>query len=75
MIKLGKRFSKYGNIRVYWKNGVYIGDFTAGDGGYYYFWPELKAGCASAYYLRCVADKLDELNEEWDAIIQADPNI
>ena len=33
--------------------------------GYFYFWPT-NDGCWSAYIMRSIADKLDEVNKKWD---------
>ena len=36
-------------------------------GGYFYFWRNEKlTGCDSSYGLIGIADKLDEVNKEWD---------
>lgn len=57
-------------------NGVYLGEFECDVDGYYYYWPlEDKIGSWPSYMLRALADALDEINKEWDDIVQNDPNI
>ncbi len=67
--------SRTGSYKAYWNNGNKIGDFLIGDDGYYAYWPIQKSGYITSCFMREVADKLDELNEEWDKIIQSDPDI
>lgn len=51
-------------------------DWVCGDDGYWVYWPEAKnMGAYSAWHLRAIADHLDALNAEWDAIVQNDPLI
>lgn len=40
------------------------------DCGYQYFW--VVGGCLSAFDLRCIADELDRINEDWDRQLQAE---
>lgn len=50
-----------------WSNGVHLGDFVMDVDGYYGWWPlRGKTGSWPSYALRMIADKLDELNAEWD---------
>ena len=57
---------------VAWSNGVYLGDFAKDVDGYYYYWPSpYPNGSWPAYALRMIADKLDELNKEWDDEIRS----
>lgn len=58
------------SYKVYYENGVYIGDFLVGDDGFYYWWPEFKSGCLDEGFLLDVYNNLKELNKEWDAQIQ-----
>ena len=58
---------------VEYYNGVHIGEFETDVDGFYYYWPVRKEGCWSAYVLRAVADKLDELNKPWNDQIMSDP--
>jgi hypothetical protein len=67
--------SKSGGYKVYFQNGVYLGEFFANDDGYYAFWPKSRSGYWEAYGMRAIADKLDEVNEEWDAIVKTDESI
>ena len=64
-----------GSFKVYYENGVYVGDIVIGDDGYFAYWPEMRPGFVTAVFLRAVADKLDELNGKWDKIVRSDPNI
>ena len=65
-----------GQYRVHHYNGVIVGDLLKGDDGYYVWWPiPDRHGYIPEHVLRELADKLQELNEDWDNIIQSDPNI
>jgi len=55
--------------------GVYfnqkcIGHFTIQDDGYFGFYTNERSGYWSSYALRLIADKLDELNKEWNEYIK-----
>ena len=50
-------------------------DFVTGDDGFIYYWPDTKNGAYSAWMLRTLADELDKQNEDWQRIIDEDPNI
>lgn len=47
-------------------NNAFIGYFEASDDGLYYWWPENLNGYLPSYLLRELADKLDELNRDWE---------
>lgn len=48
-------------------NNKSIGEFIKDVDGYYYYWPnpDLR-GSWNSNALRVIADKLDEVNKEWD---------
>ena len=48
-------------------NNKSIGEFIKDVDGYYYYWPnpDLR-GSWNSNSLRVIADKLDEVNKEWD---------
>jgi len=49
--------------KVYYENGVYIGDIFAKEDGFYDFWPALdKAGYWSSYLLKALAEQLEAMN-------------
>ena len=48
---------------------VELGDIDPLDDGYLYYWPR-SGGALSAYDLRSIANKLDELNKPWDDQVQ-----
>lgn len=52
------------NIVTY--NYKLIGELIKDVDGYFYFWPEDNNGAWASHNLRELADKLDELNKEWD---------
>ena len=52
--------------KVFWENGVYIGDILRGDDGYYEFWPDLKGGSWSEYLLSVLWARLKEMNAPYD---------
>ena len=52
---------------LYTEKGKVLGTFEMDVDGYFYFWRNEKlTGCDSSNILRGIADKLDEVNEEWD---------
>ena len=46
--------------------GKLIGELIMDVDGYFYFWPEDNNGAWASSHLRELANKLDELNKEWD---------
>jgi hypothetical protein len=55
------------SIKFFWENGVYLGFAYPEVCGYYHFvFEESRGGCWASYALRVIADKVDELNKEWD---------
>lgn len=64
--------------KLYWENGVYLGDVLQKEDGFYDFWPDRdvhRGGYWPAHMLRAIADKLDEMNKPWQDIIDNDPAI
>jgi len=59
--------------KFYWDNGAYLGCTTLDIDGYYYFNTNVN-GNWSAYALRCIAEKLDELNKDWDEKVKQNLN-
>lgn len=56
--------------KVFYRNGVLLGDIEVGEDGYYVYWPILKAGYWTAEPMREIADYLDEMNKDWDKQVQ-----
>ncbi len=55
---------------VLWENGKQIGTFIVDVDGMFYFWDESNSyGSWSAYQLRAIADKLDEINKPFKEIV------
>lgn len=49
------------------ERGRVLGTFEMDVDGYFYFWRNEKlTGCDPSYVLRGIADKLDEVNKEWN---------
>ncbi len=48
------------------KNGKLLGELLMDVDGYFYFWPEDNNGAWAANHLRDVADRLDEVNKDWN---------
>lgn len=42
--------------------------------GYHYYWSAGSPGSMSADLLRKIADRLDELNKPWDAVVERELN-
>ena len=57
---------------VYGPNGVYCGELYPEVDGYYVWWSTPRGGFLQAWFLREIADKLDELNAAWHAQVNAD---
>jgi len=56
---------------IFVPNKIGLGTLLKSDDGYYYWGPDFKDGTVwEAHVLRAIADKLDELNKEWDDIVQ-----
>jgi len=53
---------------------VPCGSLLKCEDGYFYFWPldlpGKNSGCYSEHFMRCVADKLAELNKDWDETVK-----
>lgn len=66
----GKRLEEYRPMKiikvegskVYFHNGVFLGEIFPEVDGFYVFYPDLKGGFWEAYVLRAIADYMDELN-------------
>lgn len=53
--------------KVYYENGKFVGELISKEDGYFDFWPDKETyGYWPSYGLRALADKLDELNKDWD---------
>lgn len=57
--------------KVYF-NQKYLGIVVVQDDGYYGFLSNEPSGYWSSYALRLIADKLDEMNKDWDEHIKKD---
>lgn len=58
------------NVRI---NNQYAGCLEIKEDGYWDWWPDPgRHGYIPAYILRAIADKLDELNKDWDNQVQMD---
>ena len=56
---------------LYTEKGKVLGVFEMDVDGYFYFWRNKKLkGCASSDLLRRIADKLDDVNKEWDEYLK-----
>ena len=51
-------------------NGKLIGELIMDVDGYFYFWPADNNGAWAANHLRELANKLDELNKEWNKQVE-----
>lgn len=62
-----------GSFDIHYINGVNIGEFIKMEDGYYVWWPNKdRYGYMPAHFLTEVANKLNELNAEWDKIVKKD---
>jgi hypothetical protein len=58
------------SFKVIYSNGVEMGFLLKEVDGYFVFYPNLSnGGFWSAHILRSLANKLEEINKEWDEII------
>jgi hypothetical protein len=51
-----------------------VGDLIMDVDGHFYFWPEDNNGAWSSYHLRELADKMDEINKQWDEQVEKQLN-
>lgn len=49
-----------------------LGEFIVQDDGFFGFHTSEPSGYWSSYALRLIADKLDEMNKEWDEQVKKD---
>lgn len=60
----------------YMHSDNYVGDFIMDVDGFYYFFPsEERKGCYSQYHLQMLYLALEDLNREWQEIIDNDERI
>lgn len=52
-------------IDVHFSNGVYLGELSIADDGFYVFWPDTKGGYWDQMVLSEIVAKLEELNKPW----------
>jgi hypothetical protein len=53
-------------------NQKYLGIVTVQEDGYFGYYSTEPSGYWSSYALRLIADKLDEMNKEWDEQVKKD---
>ena len=75
MIEARPSTNKGEYLAYYAPNDKHIGYFVIDVDGFYYFFELKNAGHWASYQLRDIADKLDELNKEWEEIIKNDDRI
>ena len=51
-------------------NGKLIGELLMDVDGYFYFWPEDNNRAWASHHLRELANKLDELNKQWNTQVE-----
>ena len=57
-------------FNVYWNNTVLVGTFEMDCDGFYYFYVSDSPGSWTSYYLKVIADKLDEVNKPLNDLIE-----
>lgn len=71
MIELTRIEESEDFFKLYWSNGKYLGDIVMDVDGYYVWWPDKSLyGSWDAYGLRAIAERLDEMNKDWDEKIR-----
>lgn len=55
-----------GGYKLYYHNGMYMGDVLMDEDGYYKYWPEHKSGYWDEGCLLDIAGYLHEKNKDWD---------
>lgn len=53
-------------------NGHYAGTLEPKEDGYWDWYPDLAPGYIPSWVLRTLADKLDDINKDWDKQVQID---
>lgn len=61
-----------GRFSVHHENGVKVGELYMEVDGYFVYWPSENKGFIEAWFLHAIADKLDEMNAEWDRIVHTE---
>lgn len=58
--------------QIHHENGVWLGDLLMKEDGFFDWWLPLPygGGCWSSHILRAIADKLDEINKDWEMEIE-----
>jgi hypothetical protein len=65
MITLSEK-DEGGTYKLYWDNGVYMGDAVVNVDGFYVFFPEHKNGYWDEGVFRSLLDTFTALNAEWN---------
>lgn len=60
---------------VLYENGAHMGEMYKEIDGYFVYVPTLTAGYWDMTVMLAVADKLIELNKEWDKVVGTDPSV
>lgn len=60
---------------VLYHSGANCGSLYMEVDGFYVWWPNERPGFIGSDFLHAIADKLDELNKEWQEKIDSDPTI
>jgi hypothetical protein len=59
------------DTHLIYSNGINLGEVLLDIDGYFYFWPNISIGGAwTSPLLREIADKLDEMNKDWDLEVE-----
>jgi hypothetical protein len=68
MIRIEKTTSiTFSSSYHFYFNNVYLGDAEMDESGFYNFWfAKDNGGYWTSHSLRLIAEKLDELNKEWN---------
>lgn len=61
MVRLEEKTGK-----LYFENGVYLGEILMKEDGFYDFYPELKGGYWDSALLHEIANLLDKMNAPWE---------
>ncbi len=55
-----------GGYNVYYNSLTFCGEILVKEDGFYDFWPNMnRNGYWDSWVMRSIADKLDELNKQW----------
>jgi hypothetical protein len=64
MVKFTKQSEN--DYLIVFENGICLGHLLKEVDGYFVYYPETRGGFMESWIMRIIADKMDDLNRDWD---------